>query len=718
MTVTYTITADNSHKATKDVTGVVITDTLDPGLTFNSGSVQVNGVATTDYGYDSADCVLTVSLGNVAPDTTDVVTFTCVINSVAMNGTIKNVAAVSSTSDPTQNPKSPDIAIGGGNAMGSVSKTVDKAQASVGETLTYTVNAINSTLSHDAWKSVTMTDVIPTGLTYVDGSVSIALNGSLIPAAANYATATRTLTVNVGDIPIGQSATIQYKTTVDSGMQGKSVDNTAVVKGTDGIPYTATSGETVIDDGNVVPSVVKTSAPDTVNLNDTVHYTITVKNGITATVDWRNVIIDDTIPAGLSLNGVVYVDGGVGSYSKSGNSINVKLGDIAPNQTVTIMYDATANVVGTYTNTAVASSSNGPDVSGSDGGVTVASPSTPGETTTHPDYGFTGSKAASTAQVNAGDDFTYTIVVQNPMGNAYTWYNVVITDPLNLAYIIPYIDSVTINGVAAGARATYDTALNISLGNLTPGETDTVQFTVKATTDAAGQTITNVGYINGYVDPSNSTEASVIATANPVYIAQTVPPQLISDDHIQLFQGYTTGEWEPERYISRAEVVHVLYQIVIANHFPQPSVQKPVPPDIPSGSTFWAYQSLMYFYNMGALRVDASGNLNPNTPATMSDIVSCAQAIGIDLPALGYLPSDATQLRVDTAKMMCAAQQRDPSPDTNGCSVPVFNDVPADLSDPTYLLICEVSSTHSYILKAPGSTNEIWISSTWSSLMG
>jgi fimbrial isopeptide formation D2 family protein/uncharacterized repeat protein (TIGR01451 family) len=582
--------------------------------------------------------------------------------------------------------------------------------------LTYTFNASNSTLSADAWKAVTVTDVIPNGLTFVNGSVSVATGGKLLSAAANYVTTTRTLMVNLGDIPIGQTATIQFKVTVDAGMQGKSVDNTAIAKGADGVEYPATSGQTVIDDGNVIPTVVKTSMPDSVYVNDTIHYTVTVKNGTAATVNWRDVVVNDTLPVGLSLSGVVYIDGCVADSSKRGSSINVSLGDIAPGQSVIITYDVIANAAGEYVNTAVASSANSPNVSGSDNGVAVTVPSTPGVTAENLDYGFEGSKAASVSTVNAGDDFDYTIIAKNPAGNPNTWYDVVINDPINLSYIIPYIDSVTINGVAAGARATFDSAFNISLGNISPGETVTVKFTVKATNDAAGQTITNVAYINGYSDPGHNTAATVIATADPVYVAQTVPPQLVSNDHIQLFNGYDTGEWLPDRLITRAEIAHMLYKIVLADRLPQPSANKPLPSDIPGD--FWGRTALMYFYNLGALNVDASGAIEVNAPATMDDIVKCAQAININLPALGYQSSTANQKRLDTAKMMCAAQGRDTTPNTNGCRLPVFTDISTSLSDPTYLLIVEVSTTNSYVLQTPGNPNEIWVSSTWSGIVG
>ena len=708
--VKYTITANNSHKATKDVTGVVITDTLDPGLTFNAGSVQINGIATTNYGF--TDGVLTINIGNIAPDTSDVVTFTCLVNHDAMNKTIHNVAAVSSTSDPAQTPKSPDIAVGGGAAMGTVVKLVDKSEASVGETLTYTIAATASPLSTDAWKGVVVTDPIPQGLTYVEGSVSTFQGQTLVSTPANYNTASRILTVNLGDIAPGTTAHMTFKATVDAGMQGQHVYNTAVVQGADGVQYPCQDSGTDIDSGNVAPIITKSSTPSAVNIGDTVHYTITVQNSPNDTVNWRNVVVNDTIPAGLSFAGNVYVNTHSAQYSKSGNTLNIPLGSVAPGATAVVTFDCTANTAGSYENTAIASSDNHPDVSASDDGVTVTAPAPVGETNTHPTYGFIATKTPDKTQVTVGDMVTYTVTLTNPADSAHTWYDVVINDPFNLVNMVPDLSTVQINGVPSQAQASYDTELHIKVGNLNPGVTDVITFAARAKSDGVGQAVTNVAYNDGYIDTAHTTAADVIATAAPVMIDDSVPPATVTDEHIQLYQGFADGTWRPNDYLTMSNAALLFYRIALASQLDSPADKGPVN-DVTPDQYF--YIAVKYFYNENALAPDANMNLNPNDPVTMAQLVAMANVVGLgpEMSVGGYTASQNPITRIATATMMCKVLGRDTTPDTNGLPLPTFTDVSNSLTDAQYQLIVEVSTKHQEV--ATGSGSEQWVNSTWNS---
>ena len=98
--------------------------------------------------------------------------------------------------------------------------------------------------------------------------------------------------------------------TVDEGMQGKYIVNTAIL--TDGDEQTPLPDAGVqIDEGEADPIVSKSANVSEAEVGDTFTYEITVKNGDKATAPWKNVTAYDTLPAGVKLIGNVYLDGKV-----------------------------------------------------------------------------------------------------------------------------------------------------------------------------------------------------------------------------------------------------------------------------------------------------------------------------------------------------------------------------------------------------------------------
>ena len=63
----YTLTVKNDDTATVPVENGVITDVLPVGLTFEYGSVTLNGKNTNDYTYDENTRLLTVNVGTIKP---------------------------------------------------------------------------------------------------------------------------------------------------------------------------------------------------------------------------------------------------------------------------------------------------------------------------------------------------------------------------------------------------------------------------------------------------------------------------------------------------------------------------------------------------------------------------------------------------------------------------------------------------------------------------
>ena len=727
-TVTYTILLSNGRKATTSVDGVIVTDTLDKGLDFVSGSLQVNGFVYTDYGYHSSTRLLTVNIGSIAPDTDYTITFQCKVNDSAMNSTISNVAVVQSDGNRDKDVPSDDITVGGGAAAGSLTKTVNKSTAQVGDTLTYSLRATNSTLSADAWKGVILTDTIPEGLSYVEGSIVSMLGTTLTSVPASYNTTTRVLTANVGDIPVGTSAVITFKVTVDDGMQGKSVYNTAIAKGDDGVEYEGSDSGTVIDSGTVVPLLTKTSTPSEVTLGDTIQYTITATNKTTATESWKNVVISDTIPTGLTfIYGSCFCDGGYCDYGVSGNTLNINLGDIAPGDTYTITFMVRADTVGSYNNTAVASSTNAPNVTASDNGVTVNPiPNTTGGEDGDNPYNFTAKKTTDAETVSAGDTYTYKIVVANPASNQYTWYDVVINDPLDTSRYSYVRNSCYINGVQASDTKAYTNngSLVIKVGDVTPGQTVTVTFDVLVFTTAQDSTINNTAYITGSIDEDGNNPTTIETSATPVYVQNS---NILIDTtyHVQLFAGYGSaaygpsgtlheaGEWAPNEYLTRREACLVFYRSLIN---PESITYKTVPSDVAELTEQEMYDACMYAYSKGALSLLSDGTLGVRSDQaiTMDELAKVAYVVGgvdLSVSGSGYITRYNLAL-----KLVEPLRQGNTNPNYGVYSshLPIFNDV--TINDSRYPLIAEMSTSHSYELDTSGT--EYWTSLNWHNYNG
>lgn len=135
-TLTYTITASNAETATANLENVVVQDAIPGHLTFDQGSVQVDGFAARNF-YDNKARQLTVELGGIAPGQTKTAVFTCKVNSSAYGAEITNTAVLSADNSGEIPAADQGVSIDPGTAEGSAgAKTMDRPTAKAGETLT------------------------------------------------------------------------------------------------------------------------------------------------------------------------------------------------------------------------------------------------------------------------------------------------------------------------------------------------------------------------------------------------------------------------------------------------------------------------------------------------------------------------------------------------------------------------------------------------------
>ena len=495
--IAYTLTVKNDDTATVPVENGVITDVLPAGLTFEYGSVTLNGKNTNDYTYDESTRLMTVNVGTIEPDAKQIIGFTATVNESAYNTTIQNLATLTSdNADPVQD-KDDGVAIADGDALLTVSKSADKTTAKVGDTITYTVNAANATGADVNIRDAVMADTIPNGLTF-RGNVTV--DG--YSAEYQYDNTGKTLTVSLGEIAPNQTKAIRFDVTVNSDAYGMHIENTALVNGSNTPDKSGTDNGVDIEDGKADGHAGnKTASKTTAVVGDTITYSIRLDNGAAATADWENMKVIDVLPDGVSFAGNVQENGSATvnySYNATMKTITFTPDAIAAGAQTVLSFDVTVDdgSQGKFiVNTAILDD-NGKTTPMPDGGVQI-------------DEGEAApivNKTASVTTANVGDTFTYTITAKNGNKATAAWKNVVMTDTLPTG--VKLVGGVYINNEFALYHLSGN-ALSVLVGDLEPGESAEITFDVQVLESAAGTTITNTASLDGDNGHGTATDKGV-----------------------------------------------------------------------------------------------------------------------------------------------------------------------------------------------------------------
>ena len=495
--IAYTLTVKNDDTATVPVENGVITDVLPAGLTFEYGSVTLNGKNTNDYTYDEKTRLLTVNVGTIEPDAKQIIGFTATVNESAYNTIIQNLATLTSdNADPVQD-KDDGVAIADGDALLTVSKSADKTTAKVGDTITYTVNAANATGADVNIRDAVMTDTIPNGLTF-RGNVTV--DG--YSAEYQYDNTGKTLTVSLGEIAPNQTKAIRFDVTVNSDAYGMHIENTALVSGSNTPDKSGTDNDVDIEDGTADGHAGnKTTNKTTAAVGDTITYSIRLENGAAATADWENMKVIDVLPDGVSFAGNVQENGSATvnySYNATMKTITFTPDAIAVGAQTVLSFDVIVDdgSQGKFiVNTAILDD-NGKETPMPDGGVQI-------------DEGEAApivNKTASVTTANVGDTFTYTITAKNGNKATAAWKNVVMTDTLPTG--VKLVGGVYINNEFALYHLSGN-ALSVLVGDLEPGESAEITFDVQVLESAAGTTITNTASLDGDNGHGTATDKGV-----------------------------------------------------------------------------------------------------------------------------------------------------------------------------------------------------------------
>lgn len=491
--IVYTMVVTNNGPS--GATNVEVVDTLPAGVTFVSAT---GGTVTAPTG-GSSDVI--VDVGSLASGASTTVTVTVSVDQSAA-ASVTNTAIVRSTESTAgfdtvtaNNTVTEATAIQSTIDLG-ITKTDSVDPVLAGETFVYTLVVTNSGIS-DA-TGVLVTDNLPDGLQIT--SATSTAGTVTIPASAQDTTAANNddLTVDVGNLAAGASATITVNATVLPGTRGTLSNVATASTSTAGLIETVTANNTVTETTTVNASVdlavTKTDSLDPVIAGNALTYTITVTNNGPSTAN--AVTVSDVLPAGVTFTSVVASQG---SASNAGGTITGSLGAIAPgaSATVTIAVNVDEATRGTLSNTASATSTE-TDSNTANNSATQA-------TAVNASVDVAITKVDSVDPVTPGSALQYTITVTNNGPAQATGVSVADTLPAGLTFV-----SAT---STVGTVTNAGNAITGTIGTLNSGATATI--TVNATVDAGTTgTLSNTAAVTVTETDSNTTNNTATQTTD------------------------------------------------------------------------------------------------------------------------------------------------------------------------------------------------------------
>jgi len=561
-TIQYQITFENTGTSTAH--DVVLSDSLPAGLTVQSidsvaftNSTGSEDVAVSGVGTGSLNGEFTVPVGE-----TVTVTYTVVLDNTVTPGTdYTNDASItwSSLDGASANERDGDEGEQFDGSLNDYSesdsvtvstettfdltKSADKTTATVGETITYTLDL---TLNEGTTNNVVLTDTLPTNsgalqLEYVAGSAAInfataggSITGSVTPVVSG--AQNQILTFNLGDVTVPADAaadtlSITYEVVVQNvteNQDGVTLTNTADGSAND--VTSDTGNETDVDVVEPDLSIVKAITTDTTNIDagDTVTFTITIEHTGASTADAFDLNITDSLPPELENYNLdsAEIDGTTdvsGSFSITGTSLTTTANavDLSQGEQLVLTISGTArdaNVPGTVIdNTAnltyTSTDGDNPEERDGDGGVDDYSETS--NTVSATTIGALNvAKVADKTNAVIGETVTYTVTVTVAEGTT-----VVLLDdtlPAGLSFIsgtaslTPPPAGWTINGFDTDSVDQILTVTNPGDVDDAAGlDTDTFTYTYQVVVDnevgnQAGVSLTND--IDAAADLNNDTD--------------------------------------------------------------------------------------------------------------------------------------------------------------------------------------------------------------------
>ena len=353
----YTVTLTNTSD--DPTNNVIFTDDIPINTQYVANSSTLNGTAAGSF----SDDTLSINVGTLASHTSVTIVFQVKVNPGTPNGfIISNQGVVDSDQtvptptdadgDPSNGAQPTTIPVGGQSNTGALraekrvalqSDTAPVGTVSSGDTLRYTITLRNTGTTN--LTALTLSDPIPSGLSYVSANPSATLTGS-------------TLSWTGLNIAVGGSLTLTFDVTIDAFPEAVKVfSNQGTVSGTQ-VGNTLTDGNSDPSDG-AQPTVITAANINTgndtpqldlqkrwslvgnvsggteVNPGDIVLYTLTVTNtGSTAATNVR--VVESTLPSQVTfISGSVLTSSGI---LESESPLTINVGTLDPGAQATISF--------------------------------------------------------------------------------------------------------------------------------------------------------------------------------------------------------------------------------------------------------------------------------------------------------------------------------------------------------------------------------------------
>ncbi|WP_366480632.1 isopeptide-forming domain-containing fimbrial protein [Ornithinibacillus hominis] len=511
--LTYTIQTRNTIEDSL-VESLTIRDTIPEGLEYVVGSLTVDGVSVTDEADDDAghsvDGEILGAFGDITDTEWHTLTFQVVVGAGQAGQDIINIALVDGENvDTPEEPKHellvyPRIPVLESEKSSSI---VEKGEGNsnnkayqVGDTIEYTIQARN-TVKESLVTNFEITDVLPEGLTFIEGSLEASHEG-----VADFRNGI--ITAKFGDVSDTEWRTVTFQATIDSGQVGKTLQNIATVDGGNIEVPDKPENEITVNPRDPELESEKTSAitekaegnsnKDYAEVGDILTYTIQTRNTVPDSLV-SNLIIADTIPDGLEyLTGTLTVDGNSVTDAEdddAGESINgeilAEFGDITDTEWHSIIFQVKVKegqAGKDITNIAVVEGDN-----------VTSSDKPENEVRIYPrNPEVESEKTAVNAKegkniYEVGDRVIYTIKARNTVQDSVI-EDLVISDalPKGLSFVEGTIE------VSHDGNGSYkDGTITASFGDVADTEWRTITFHALIDSKQTGDTIENIATVDG-----------------------------------------------------------------------------------------------------------------------------------------------------------------------------------------------------------------------------
>jgi uncharacterized repeat protein (TIGR01451 family) len=498
----YRLTVANGGPNT--ATGVVLTDTLPAGVTFQSSNpgepicTQASGRVTCD-------------LGNLPNLDSTSVTIVVRPRTAGMITNVAEVAANEPDPDPEDNATSATTRVEAVADL-EISKGDDPDPVIAGENLTYTLTITNHGPS-DA-TGIALTDTLPAGVRFVSSAPDCPeLSGSV--------------TCNLGNLDSGESTQVTLIAQVDPSTT-ETLTNDASVRGNEFDPdmeNNSASEDTMIDRETDL-EISKGDDPDPVTAGEVLTYTLTATNH--GPSDATGVVVTDILPPGVTFRSS---SPGTPTCSQAGDSVTCNLGNLAndDNTQVTIHAKVNSSTQGALTNSASVTG-NESDPNGDNNSATE-------DTTVNTEADLTVTQNSSPNPVLPGDDLAYHITVTN--NGPSDAMGVTLTDDLP--------SGVSFQSSTPGAPTCAYTGgtVTCNLGDMTSADTTTVDILVNVAPGAEGNLANTTSVSSSTFDPNSDnnsgTSNTLIGDFYRVYLPSVFKPALTE---LSVFNDHTGGDVE------------------------------------------------------------------------------------------------------------------------------------------------------------------------------